>query len=288
MCWPSCWFALSPEHWQRINDLVRIFVSLLYATKEEMGFDPTVKRVRLNKETCYVYEVNDRFFRTVRSIFHGRVHCITGRKTRVWEAVEVGGSSWKEIGEEKNGGKHYALKDVWLDEGSDTEGDNLNKIFSALDKVNMGRWNGSVNTTDSQGLEKIIGEVLRTKQYCQYFMGIECDMRGRNTKERAEGASPDGGIFDAGPTQEPPGKMEKRTTAGSTQSKQTSNLSGRAGSMPLSTAAARPRDYKAKFQYRLIYSDVGKPLDTVESLKKFSKGIYDASIGGSLSCSMDS
>ena len=124
MCWCSCWIVLSPEHWQRINDLVRVFVSLLYATKEEMGFDPTVKRVRLNKETCYVYEVNGRFFRTVRSIFHGRVHCITGRKTRVWEAVEVGGSSWKEISEEKNGGKHYALKDVWLDKGSDTEGDN--------------------------------------------------------------------------------------------------------------------------------------------------------------------
>ena len=253
-----------------------------------MGFDPTMKHVRLNKEICYVYEVNGRFFRTVRSIFHGRVHYITGRKTHVWKAVEVGRSSWKEISEEKNGGKYYALKDVWLDEGSDTEGDNLNKIFSALDKVNMGQWNSGVNTMGNESLEKIIGEVLRTKQYCQYFMAIECNIQGRNTKERVEEASPDGGIFDAELMQELPGKMEKWTTAGSTQSKQTSSLSGRAGSMPLSTAATRPRDYKAKFQYRLIYSDVGKPLDTVESLKKFSKGIYDASIGGSLSCSMDS
>jgi len=256
--------------------------------KEEMGFDPTMKHVRLNKETCYMYEVNGRFFRTVRSIFHGRVHCITGRKTHVWKAVEVGGSSWKEIGEEKNGGKHYALKDVWLDKGLDTEGDNLNKIFSALDKMNMTRWNGGVNTVDSQGLEKIIGEVLRTKQYCQYFMGIECDIQGRNTKERVEGASPDGGIFDAGPMQEPPGKMEKWTTIGLTQSRQTSNLSERVESMLLSTAATRPCDYKAKFQYQLIYSDVGKLIDMVESLKKFSKGIYDASIGRSLSCLMDS
>jgi len=56
-------------------------------------FDPTVKRVRFHKELCYVYQVGGRFFRTIKSLLISRVLCITGRKTRVWEAVEVAGTS---------------------------------------------------------------------------------------------------------------------------------------------------------------------------------------------------
>ena len=56
---------------------------------------------------------------------------------QVWEAVEVDGTSEKEIGKEKNGGRRYAVKDVWLDKDSHIEGDNLNKIFAALNDVDV-------------------------------------------------------------------------------------------------------------------------------------------------------
>ena len=69
------------------------FDLLLDVTKGKIGFDPTVKRVRFHKEICYVYQVGGRFFRTIKSLFISRVLCITGRKTRVWEAVEVAGTS---------------------------------------------------------------------------------------------------------------------------------------------------------------------------------------------------
>ena len=276
---------------QRLDDFIRVFVSFVYATKDEMGFDPTVRRVMFQNSMCYVYQIDGRFFRTISPLFRGRILCITGRKTRVWEAVEVSGTSEEEVGKEKNGGKRYAVKDVWLDKDSHTEGDNLNKIFAALDDVDVAHytWDGptSVNTTNDESLQSIITRVLRDRQYNRYFMGIKCDQRGKLTKERAQGADPDPKIFITEPVQEPPAKTGKQTVSGSAQLTPSSNYSGRAGSTPLPAVRLPPRDYKAKFQYRLVYEDVGKPLDKAPNLKLFSKGIRDACIGASCGCSTD-
>ena len=274
---------------QRLDDFIRVFVSFVYATKDEMGFDPTVRRVMFQNNMCYVYQVDGRFFRTIKPLFRGRVLCITGRTTRVWEAVEVDGTSEEEIRKEKNGGRRYAVKDVWLDKDSHTEGDNLNKIFAALDDVDVDqyKWDASVNMMNGESLKSIINRVLRGKQYNRYIMGIKCDQRGKLTKERAHGADPDPKIFNTELMQEPPTETEKRTVSGSTQLTMSSNYSGRAGSTPLPAARLPSRDYKAKFQYRLVYEDVGKPLDKAPNLKSFSKGIHDACIGVSCGCSMD-
>jgi len=277
------------QPWQRLDDFIRVFVSFVYATKDEMGFDPTVGRVMFQNSMCYVYQVDGRFFRTIKPLFRGRALCITGRMTRVWEAVEVGGTSEEEVRKEKNGGRCYVVKDVWLDKDSHTEGDNLSKIYAALDNVDVDhyKWGDNVNTTDSKSLKSIISDVLRGKQYNRYIMGINCDQRGKLTKERAHGAYPDPKIFDTELKQELPTETGKRTVSGSTQLTTSSNYSGQAGSTPLLVARLPSRDYKAKFQYRLVYEDVGKPLDKAPNLKSFSKGIHDACIGVSHGCSMD-
>ena len=66
-----------------------------------------------------------------------------------------------------------------------------------------------------------------------------------------------------------------------------SNYLGRAESMPLSTVHLSFHDYKAKFQYQLVYKDIGKPLNKVPNLKLFSKKIHNACIGVSCSCLMN-
>ena len=278
--------VLRSQMWQRIDDFIRVFISFLYSTKEEIGFDPTVKRVIFHKEICYVYQVGGRFFRTIKPLFLSRVLCITGRKTRVWEAVEVSGTSKEEIGEEMNGGKRFAVKDVWLDKDSSTEKENLDKIFAALDEVDMNKyeWDPSFNTTDNTYLQQIIGDVLREKEYNRYFMDIVCDQRGKLTREPAQDAVPDPKMFDTNPMPQ----MAKQTRSGTQQlSQQSSKYSGRSGSTPLRAAALHSRDYKAKFQYRLVYDDVGEPLDEAANLKSFSQGIYDACIGMSCSSSIN-
>jgi len=118
-------------------------------------------------------------------------------------------------------------------------------------------------------------------------MGINYDQRGKLTKEHAHGADPDPKIFDTELKQEPPTETEKQTVLGSTQLTMSSNYSGQARSTPLPAARLPSHDYKAKFQYQLVYEDVGKPLDKAPNLKSFSKRIHDACIGVSHGCSMD-
>ena len=149
------------------------------------------------------------------------------------------------------------------------------------------KWDTSVNMMNGESLKSIINRVLRSKQYNRYIMGIKCDQWGKLTKERAHRADPDPKIFNTELMQESPTEMEKRTVSGSTQLTVSSNYSGWAGNMPLFTAHLPSRDSKAKFQYQLVYEDVGKPLDKAPNLKSFSKGIHNACIGASYGCSMD-
>ena len=162
------------QYWQRLADFIRVFVSFVHATKDEMGFDPTVRRVMFYNRMCYVYQVDGRFFRTINPLFRGRVLGIAGRMTRVWEAVEVGGTSEEEIRKEKNGGRRCVVKDVWLDEDSYTEGNNLSKIFAALDNVDVDHytWDANIDTADGERLKSIITDILHGRQYNQYFMAI--------------------------------------------------------------------------------------------------------------------
>ena len=102
-----------------------------------MGFDSTVRCIIFQNNMCYVYQVNGRFFWIIKSLFCRQVLCITGRMIWVSEAIEIDGTSKKKIGREKNGSKYYTVKDVWLNKNSHTEEDNLNKIFVALDNVDV-------------------------------------------------------------------------------------------------------------------------------------------------------
>ncbi|EKM78231.1 hypothetical protein AGABI1DRAFT_30779, partial [Agaricus bisporus var. burnettii JB137-S8] len=122
-----------------IKSFIHVFLSLLYATREEIGYDPTIHRVLHDNEIQYVYEVvcegETRYFRTIATLFTSQSLRITGRKTRVWKAVEVEGYDGNKHRKEKEGGREVALKDCWLDEGSRTEKDNLDGILNALAEV---------------------------------------------------------------------------------------------------------------------------------------------------------
>ena len=95
-----------------------------------MGFDSTVHRIELEGKIRYVYELRQKapgeklYFRTMGTIFNSRTACISGRKTRVWRAIQVSGPDGLEI----KGDKEVALKDVWLDKGSQTEKQNQDSI----------------------------------------------------------------------------------------------------------------------------------------------------------------
>ena len=101
-----------------------------------MGYDPTVHRIIFEDRIHYVYDLTHEsgeslHFRTTKTIFNPRIACISGRKTRVWRAIQVTGSD----GLQEKGGKEVVLKDVWLDKGSPKEKENQQLIYDKLRQI---------------------------------------------------------------------------------------------------------------------------------------------------------
>ena len=165
------------QPWQRLDNFIQIFVLFVYTIKDEMGFDPTVRHVMFQNSICYLYQVNGRFFQMIKPLFYSRVLCITGQMMQVWETVEVGRTSEEKIRKEKNRGRCYVVKDIWLDKDLHTEENNLSKIFAALNNVDMDHymWDANIDMTNSKRLKSIITDILHSRQYNQYFMAIKCN-----------------------------------------------------------------------------------------------------------------
>jgi hypothetical protein len=256
---------------QDFKIFVQVFVSFLFATEDEIGFDPTVHRVHVENKYRYVYEVEGRFFLTTRPMFNPRVLCITGRKTRVWSAVEVAGRSRAALRKRLNEGKEFAVKDVWLNQDSPTEREILSKIFHRLDNLSVIKHEWMADRLHIQ-----LNEVLRDQHYKRYFMDIVCDQQGQPSRPVAEGACPDPQILDMTPRDQTVEEVKKTTLEGSTQSQTTfSIVSGRTQR----SSAPQDRDYQIKQQYRLVYADVGTPLHNSPDLDSCFRGIQDAFIG---------
>ncbi|XP_006455072.1 hypothetical protein AGABI2DRAFT_75988, partial [Agaricus bisporus var. bisporus H97] len=272
-----------------IKSFIHVFLSLLYATREEIGYDPTVHRVLHDNEIQYVYEVDSegetRYFRTIKSLFTSQVLRITGRKTRVWKAVEVEGYDGNKHRKEKEGGREVALKDCWLDEGSRTEKDNLDGIFNALAEVKerVKRNSNVLDWADPTGNRQLFEELLDTGNYRGYFMEIECDTNLSITKSQLPSA-------ECVPESLVPLEREETSSgnAGSQSAQTTQSLlvvemeyqPWKAVCNTLNPPTSR--EYGAKQHHRLVYKEVGRPLYAAPNLASSLKGLADALTGTSL------
>ncbi|CAA7260737.1 unnamed protein product [Cyclocybe aegerita] len=111
-----------------LKTFVSVLLSFIFATETEVGFDLTISRL---SPVSYVYQVSDRFFKTIRMISEYRPLCIADRMTRVWEAVEV--ASFNDPTPKRNA-HPIALKDVWLDASAQTEKEIQSALFSDLEE----------------------------------------------------------------------------------------------------------------------------------------------------------
>jgi hypothetical protein len=254
-----------------------VFLSFIYATREEMGYDPTVHRLD-DEGLRYVYEIRNRtgtrYFKTIDLLAHRRVLCITGRKTRVWSAVEVKGLG-DAMEEELNGGKKVALKDVWLDEGSKTEKENLDAIVERLRKVKEEDYQWALPS-----LRAKLKSTLEKDGYKKYFMDIACDSFGfGRSKETSGHATLAPGILSF--RREAPVAEDGNMLARTTQNAGYSSMPRSENDMAqLKTSFRAPvRSYKAKVQYRLVYEEVGESLNYVGTLSTAFSALSDAYIG---------
>jgi hypothetical protein len=107
---------------QSYKDVVRIFVSLTKATREQLGYDESVTFVKFDEvhggfQRVFDYLVSEdlgpeRRFRTVRLITDRGSEVLTGRGTRIWEVVEM----LKDESEPAPDRVHMVLKDSWIED----------------------------------------------------------------------------------------------------------------------------------------------------------------------------
>ncbi|EKM75059.1 hypothetical protein AGABI1DRAFT_132597 [Agaricus bisporus var. burnettii JB137-S8] len=285
----SCSHSVKSEAFDFAKDIrtvIHVFLSFTYATREQMGYDPTVHRIKDNKSQ-YVYEIptedGTRYFKTIHLLARHKSLYITGKKTRVWKAVEVKGFEGNAINEEVNG-KDVALKDVWLDEGSMTEKEKLDAIFERLKTIQEEAyaWAPSV-------LQSRLKADFEGGSYRSYFMEIKCDSfnlgRSKPISDKAieilqfggEGAETlsgsDGGTQTS---MEDPNLLEDstRTTENTRNTendlKEANRLKG--------NLKVKTRSHAVKRQYRLVYSEVGESLQRVQTLDIAFTAIMDTYI----------
>ncbi|KAF8867934.1 kinase-like domain-containing protein [Mucidula mucida] len=104
---------------------IRFVIFMTFAPLEDLGYDPTVKRIGVNeKDIQYRFTVGDKVYQTTGIIHDLNLDLVT-RATRVWEVIELDSEDMP-IGTPK------VLKDVWLYSDATPESDIYNAIFAAL------------------------------------------------------------------------------------------------------------------------------------------------------------
>ncbi len=239
-------------------------MSFLFATEEELGYDPMVTR---DAKGDYIYRIpsteqgqqRDRFFRTTASIAEYRSNNITGRMARVWKVVECN----------HNGGvlspsePSRVLKDVWLEDSALTESQIQSQIFADIKKFFS-------STQDKryvafQKLQPSISELEHEDRYQKYFITIVTDYEGKQTKPLLPNSQRKRRLFSA---------VEPLLT--------TSTPSGSRTPCPPETKITfdeRPREFAPRKQYRVIFGEVCEAVGDLGTVGEVADVLSQAVVG---------
>ncbi|EAU87483.2 other/FunK1 protein kinase [Coprinopsis cinerea okayama7 len=229
--------------------LIKVLLSFLFATEEELGYDLKVTSVGDD----YIFEMGSqttpRFFRTQGPpLSEFRSSCITGRMTRVWKVVEVDSAS-KDAAVLRDG-TPFVLKDVWIEESAMTE----RQVQQALFKDIEDYWR-NVDVETEARLEKVhdtareLQAQVRSGEYKKWFLTIFLDYEGRRSRRLPKSARQRRGLL-LKEGEVPPLASHSGTTRPLSQA-ESSNL---------------PRLFAPKKQYRALIEEVCIPVGDIERL----------------------
>ncbi len=258
---------------------IRVMLSLIFATEEELGYDSTIAR-RVDPRTgnlCFVYNVDKSYYKTERAIFDHRSLCMTGRATRVWAVVEV--RSFDELDPVE--GSTMALKDVWLDSKSITEDKIIEHIFDKLKRVAADLKNGNEEPKGFKNMDdkskQQLRECLEKGDWTQYFLTIVTHSRGTTSKEMAQGASPDNALFRSRSY-----VVKAPSFPNADFSRSFTPHSANLVQVPCAHQSAF-RHYRSNRPSRVVFKEVCQPLHDVNNLKDVATALLDCVFGKSLS-----
>ncbi|KAI0324232.1 hypothetical protein GY45DRAFT_1375718 [Cubamyces sp. BRFM 1775] len=263
-----------------VRAVVHVLATLIFSTLEDLGYDGNIRRIsELDKEAKenrirYVYQLDDRFFKTLKCRDEYNDLYIAGRATRVWEVVEV--ASFDNTVTLPNA-RPMILRDVWLDHGSDTEREIQEKIFERCNEIarkfppkDDPRLFGVDDAT-----RELLHQRLKDGSYKRLFLTIKADYRGATSKDRAEGFTPAPDAF---------GELvyinqEAKTPHSDAQRASTFGTPGAHGPdalMPSMQQASAPCEYKAKQRNFVVYEEVCSALHELDDLHDVVQALLDA------------
>ncbi|PPQ88968.1 hypothetical protein CVT25_005067 [Psilocybe cyanescens] len=239
--------------------LIKVFMSILFAKDVELGYDPMVKR---GEDSQYTFEIPQkgaasRFFRTIKPIAEYRSNNITGRMTRIFKVIETN----------TDDPKKYVLKDVWIEDDAQTEGE----IQKALFKDITAFWENPTpdDMKDLAPLQAKLAKFVEKEKYKDFFLTIETDCVGEVSKKVPPGAVPQRNLFY------PP--------TITSDFRKTSSLATRKSvgtPRPISNAQQPPppRGYAKKKQYRVVFKEVCKSVGELNTLGKVTDILHQVLI----------
>ncbi|KAH9474514.1 hypothetical protein JR316_0012975 [Psilocybe cubensis] len=234
--------------------LIKIFMFFLFATEEQLGYDPLVER---QVDGQYIFRIrhsnpnsNDaddsRFYRTVKVLSGYRSNNITGRMPRVWTVERYNPTTGKAMP-----GSLQVLKDVWIDHNAQTERQIQEAIFEAINKF------GDQEAPEHPDLKIIWAqrrELIQSRDYQRLFLTIEDDYDGRQSKVIAPGSRRIWGLFDPVRTfYQSPGTNSRHDT-------------GHIRPIHTYKKTNIERHYVPKKQYRVVFKEICLPIGSLPTL----------------------
>ncbi|KAF5334181.1 hypothetical protein D9611_014510 [Ephemerocybe angulata] len=121
------------------DQLVRVLVSLLSASDEDLGLNPNIALYpEKHPNPGYIYRFpgdsagSSRFFKTTGVVQEASSERLSSGTTRVWKAVEVANFEGDEL-VPNVAPKEVIIKDVWIDAKAETEKEIQEKVFKSID-----------------------------------------------------------------------------------------------------------------------------------------------------------
>uniref|UniRef100_A0A0W0F630 Fungal-type protein kinase domain-containing protein n=1 Tax=Moniliophthora roreri TaxID=221103 RepID=A0A0W0F630_MONRR len=118
---------------KNVKDVIYFVMALGSASKEQLGFDPTVRRVQRGSgskaETRYRFTINGIEYETLEAISIYKANFLLGRANRVFKVQRV-------VNDELIG-PIFVLKDLWLPEGAKTELEIQEDVKANINKVHV-------------------------------------------------------------------------------------------------------------------------------------------------------
>lgn len=104
------WDVPTNLYWQEVNILSHVFLSIAFASREELGWDPTIRSVTTSDgRRAYRIDVDDQTFETEEVLSDSAADALVSHAARVWIVRNV------------ESGERSVLKDVWIDDDRDPE-----------------------------------------------------------------------------------------------------------------------------------------------------------------------